>query len=535
MNSPVETNTVDIIATQSNAPDPAATSHWADDVIDRKQYADFLTKSVIKAERLEWEDGQPGLTIALDAPWGAGKSFFIRRWMQDLSDAGHPVVLFDAWRNDLGEEAVIPLMAAVKEELDRWCKEMPVDSRLRKDLEERVRSTVGGLRKAVMPAAKVLATGLVKKLTGVAVDELIDAVSDSADDVSHSSKPNEGTTEQLIGKGAAEALDKSLDELFDKALEEHSARLGAVEKFKKEFQELLATIKEGAGAQLPMVVFVDEVDRCRPSYAITLLEEIKHLFGCNDLCFVVSTNLAQLKESTRAVYGAGFDSYAYLKRFFDLECTLPIPDRRRFTEILIQRFKTMTERTIVPSSPAFQKNSPAEMLRDSLLSISTAFDLDLRSHRQIVQMASASARNLAPSTKIHALWLYFLCALRHQDPEAFAIFDSKMLGNTEFHTQISKSVPNEVHVPWPYDHRTGGATTVPLREILWSYFRTSKMMLLDIEHELENSNANIYEFPYFYIQELAAELPPSRISLVEYWPSTRSYFSSVRYAGHLLS
>ena len=42
------------------------------------------------------------------------------------------------------------------------------------------------------------------------------------------------------------------------------------------------------------VVIIDELDRCKPTYALDLLENIKHLFDADNLCFVLVTNLEQL-------------------------------------------------------------------------------------------------------------------------------------------------------------------------------------------------------------------------------------------------
>ena len=76
---------------------------------------------------------------------------------------------------------------------------------------------------------------------------------------------------------------------------------------------MITVLEDQAGVQLPLFVFVDELDRCRPDYAIELLEGIKHLFGVPGVYFVVATNTVQLGESVKAVYGSGFDGVRYLK------------------------------------------------------------------------------------------------------------------------------------------------------------------------------------------------------------------------------
>ena len=82
----------------------------------------------------------------------------------------------------------------------------------------------------------------------------------------------------------------------------------------------------------PLVVVIDELDRCRPSYAIELLEVAKHLFTVDHIVFALAVNRAELAQSVRALYGASFDAKGYLRRFFDVDFRLPEVDRKAFIE-----------------------------------------------------------------------------------------------------------------------------------------------------------------------------------------------------------
>jgi predicted KAP-like P-loop ATPase len=66
-----------------------------------------------------------------------------------------------------------------------------------------------------------------------------------------------------------------------------------------------------------LVVFIDELDRCKPSYAVHLLERIKHYFSNDRITFVFSVNVEELQHTVRRYYGEGFDASRYLDRFFD--------------------------------------------------------------------------------------------------------------------------------------------------------------------------------------------------------------------------
>lgn len=72
-----------------------------------------------------------------------------------------------------------------------------------------------------------------------------------------------------------------------------------------------------------LVIFIDELDRCNPQFAIKLLERIKHFFDNDKFIFVFSTNLNELQYTVKKFYGEGIDGYLYLDKFFDLQFTLP--------------------------------------------------------------------------------------------------------------------------------------------------------------------------------------------------------------------
>lgn len=81
-----------------------------------------------------------------------------------------------------------------------------------------------------------------------------------------------------------------------------------------------AVLKEGGER---IVVFIDELDRCKPSYAVNLLEKIKHYFTDKSITFVFSINAEELGHTIEKYYGQGFDSNRYLDRFFDLRMDIP--------------------------------------------------------------------------------------------------------------------------------------------------------------------------------------------------------------------
>lgn len=89
----------------------------------------------------------------------------------------------------------------------------------------------------------------------------------------------------------------------------------------KQYKHIEALVAEFLQSLLPehgnrLVVFIDELDRCKPSYAVRLLERIKHYFSNNQITFVFSVNTNELQHTIRKYYGNDFNASRYLDRFF---------------------------------------------------------------------------------------------------------------------------------------------------------------------------------------------------------------------------
>ena len=97
-------------------------------------------------------------------------------------------------------------------------------------------------------------------------------------------------------------------------------RKAAMQQFKASLGKLTESAAEGGGR---LIVVVDELDRCRPDYALAVLEVIKHFFEVQKVHFVLGVNLDALQQIVRVRYGMGVDSADYLKRFISLSMRLP--------------------------------------------------------------------------------------------------------------------------------------------------------------------------------------------------------------------
>ena len=93
------------------------------------------------------------------------------------------------------------------------------------------------------------------------------------------------------------------------------------DKLREKIYDFLESLLPERGNRL--IVFVDELDRCSPLYAIKLLERIKHYFVSDKITFVFSINCFELEKAVKGYYGESFDSCRYLERFFDMKLELP--------------------------------------------------------------------------------------------------------------------------------------------------------------------------------------------------------------------
>ena len=85
----------------------------------------------------------------------------------------------------------------------------------------------------------------------------------------------------------------------------------------------------------PVVVMVDELDRCNPEYIVDMLQVLEHVFYVRNVVFVVSVNHAELVHSVRSFYGQDFNAEGYLERFFDNVYSLPSSSRSQFIRSLL--------------------------------------------------------------------------------------------------------------------------------------------------------------------------------------------------------
>ncbi|MGJ5642883.1 KAP family P-loop NTPase fold protein [Formosa sp. S-31] len=238
--------------------------------LGRKKYAEVLTSIV--------ESYADGFVLAVNNPWGEGKSTFIKMWCQQLKNKEFQTLYFNAWENDFQEDVLIALLAELG-----VLKDTKDEAKFKKVLEK------------ATPLIKNVGVGLLKGLSKKA--GLEEAV-------------------QAMFEGVVEATVNGLEN----EIESYTTRKRGIEDFKNSLKEFVDAVDN----EKPIVFFIDELDRCRPNYAVQILEQIKHLFSVEGIVFVLSIDKEQLGHAVRGVYGSDLiDANEYLRRFIDVEFSLP--------------------------------------------------------------------------------------------------------------------------------------------------------------------------------------------------------------------
>lgn len=388
---------------------------WAADALGREEDARYLQNYL--CARYTAKPSEGGFVLAVNADWGHGKSFMLDRWMKEAVFQGHPAVYFDAWKNDFTGDPLLAFISELEEGLTAHFKKIPIGRR------EKAKA-LSVLKKIWKPAVTIIASAAAKHVAGMSLDKIKEAISDddSGDD------DGSGDLSCTVKETA-----KSLNEVLKKALEPHKTVKESIARFKDNLRLLISHLESLSNVQLPLLIFVDELDRCRPDYAIELLEGIKHLFGVPGVTFVVATNIVQLSESIKAVYGAGFDGQKYLQRFFDLQYTLARPDNRSFSKLMLSEVRDIDSLNIIyglefdttqhPRDGVVVTHGKIDYLAGVVAAHADAFGLTLRDIAQLVTILEACFIALRQE-RVHIFFLIFLASIYQKNPVVFKKFSA---------------------------------------------------------------------------------------------------------------
>lgn len=364
--------------------------------------------------------------LALDGQWGSGKTTFLKMWAGELRNLDFPVVYLDAFQHDYAEDAFTALASEIISLANS----------------KRPESATKAFSDKAIGAGKVLLRSSLKLGVKAATFGVLDAadLEKVATDVA---------------KETSDLADKYVGDLLTKQKQQKETIL-AFQDALTELPSLLSTAPSSDGKSKPLIVIVDELDRCRPVFALEILERIKHFFSVPNVHFVLGAHLGQLNNSVKVAYGAGIDAQLYLQKFIHLTVYLTDEGERidqwaatKFINYVVDKLDFGSEhQELVRSSKNF------------VLHIARSRDLSLRTIERIMTtMALALAFGKMPN--LPAEILGGLCVLKNTDPDLFIKAKRGMLTFDEIKLKLA------------FDNKPADSTLAYLSEHgsdIWMFF-----------------------------------------------------------------
>lgn len=341
---------------------------FQNDVLNRKDNIETLTTFITSFEQ--------SIVLCIDGGWGQGKTTFIRMWEKYLHQHSIPTIYFNAWESDYTNDALIALIGEINIAVEKLPEK---EQKKVKIFIEKIYGFAANFLKATAPT---LANLGIKAVSGglTNTDELTKALS---------------------------SLSESLVKEQINQYEQSRRTLG---NFKEALSELARSYANG-NKDTPLVIFIDELDRCRPNFAIQVLEKAKHLFNVDNIIFVLAADKSQLAHSIRAVYGQGLDVNGYLRRFIDFDYLLPSPVGSVYIKYLVTKM-------------GFDKNLNNDEThiydhQKKLNSIIRLYNLTLREQESFCNILNVVIKTKYHTMQENSVLVFLLIILKIKEPELY--------------------------------------------------------------------------------------------------------------------
>lgn len=398
--------------------------------LGREKYANVLT-SIIEAYK-------DGFVLAVNGRWGTGKTTFMKMWKQSLEEKGYKTIFFNAWENDFVSEPMVAILGELNGVLHS-----AIDQ--------------GFMEKAIKVSSSVFppllkAAALLVGLNPVAeiVEKLSEASFQAVKDEIKEYKRNK----------------ESLNELKD---------------------DLAAFVKEKCEKK-PLIFIVDELDRCRPDYAVEVLEKIKHLFSVEGIVFVLSVDKEQLGNAIKGYYGSeGIDSPEYLRRFIDLEYVLPDPDYYNFCKYAYSKYQLDK---FFKSNDRVRNNfgDETENLLKMASVLASAQKMSLRQIEKLFTQTRISTRMFNPNQYVFPDFLFLIIYIKHYHSKLYTNITSNRISIQELVNSLETILDLNIQkeTTWKYAQKLHDVLACLLVFYEIQYFEEEKIHLELIQKGSDN-------------------------------------------------
>lgn len=315
--------------------------NFNDDLLDRESYSKFLTQILENPIEYKRLSDSKSLSIAIDSSWGTGKTTFIEMWKEKLKEK-FVVVTYNAWKNDFAENA-----------FESLGYEILTNEIFKKENDKKEVKSV------------------LKNMTNVGREIL----------------------KAILKMKVSQKFDESTGEMFEKILDgeeniwdfmrniDSEDKLGNFYSnyvmYSNTIQELKKALSEAAENK-NIIIIIDELDRCKPLFAIKLLEDVKHIFDVQNVSFVFALDMEQLSSSIKCVYGENMDASGYLCRFFDYVSKMPKANTKKFIEKLVDSKPLFSNQNFKNIELYYHQDNRGVKFSELLESFSYDMNLSLR-------------------------------------------------------------------------------------------------------------------------------------------------------------
>ncbi len=378
---------------------PAVTNDkpsFSGDQLNRKGFAEQLTNYI---DRL-----REGTVIAIDAPWGEGKTWFGCNWQHMLKERGHKALFLDTFAHDYVEDPFLVLSAQILNVLKK--SDDPSG-----DLTDKAVAVA----KALIPVGTTIAVNIAARWLLGAPDF------------------SEAIRSALVA--GVDASEPGLSDAIKKKLTHYQKEKASIEAFRSKLAEFCKQQDK------PVVFFIDELDRCRPPFAVQTIERIKHFFEVPNLVFVLLLNRAQLEKAICGIYGA-IDAPRYLGKFISLTfrfprdtmpATLASQRTRQYVDHVLKRYGFSDNQKDL----ALGRHTLAITFSDGFSAIAEHFGMSLRDIEQGIALFIMAQ----PMGTLTSGYLALVIGLKITEPD---LFEAMRNENLSQYGQVGQMLLNVV-------------------------------------------------------------------------------------------
>lgn len=358
-----------------------------DDKLDRFGYAKFLRDLIENCDQYKRDEFSEAYSIAIDSSWGTGKTYFFNMFENYLygkkskddhvpkSTPEFIVVNYNAWSNDYWDDAFAPFMQAILDN-NRF---MGTDSKSK-------------LRR------------------------IFESIIQSSDSTPAKIYTNYRSNSPLV---------------------QLRQKQQAIQDLKECLNKMIISCKNSGLKKL--VIIIDELDRCKPLFAIQTLEIVKHFLDVKDVVFIFAIDLEQLSHSIESVYGSGMDASGYLCKFFDYITKFP---QSNIIQIIKEEIKSIKKLNVIIPKLNDSGLEPIPEIANFIHLLYVSFSLSIRDVQTILKCYRIMIHTFLheyPNHQVHLLYLLFL-TIKYKSPEKY----QTLLTKSKDYSSIISNFPTSI-------------------------------------------------------------------------------------------